>query len=285
MLRNQLRTVTLLSVATLMLSSCAPILSKRTDEQAWIEYMQDLKSKREPASNAQPEKFSEISVRGILLSCNKSPQIEACYRQKVTVSFDSAFKNDPSYRKLQKEFLSQYSYDRVFAEVQSFHQVLLSGMELRAVDHIRDLHEKCGDRDEIGVTIHSFGPFLGGDTEIPKGYYSCLNDEIEKDEDQLLSETTERLGLTIVTPEAKQWIRERQIDPVYEKYTHDFFQKQMSLEKKEWDASADEIKDRIETHESLHSAVKRLSTELRGQYKFLPVEIYLTKLYKETKRQ
>jgi hypothetical protein len=158
-------------------------------------------------------------------------------------------------------------------------------MELRAVDHIRDLHNKCEDRDEIGVTIHSFGPFLGGDTDIPKGYYSCLNEEIEKDEDQLLNETTDRLGLTIVTPEARQWIRERQIHPVYEKYSHDFFQKQMTLEKEKWDAQASEIQGRIEKNESLQSAVKRLSSELRDQYKFLPIEIYLTELYRGAKHQ
>lgn len=279
-----LRNLVTAALMPLILAACTPMLSTRTDEQAWLEYMRDVKSKRAPASSSLIDRFPETSIRKILLSCHKSGQTESCYRSKALVAFDSVFKNEPGYKRLQQEFFTVYSYDRVFSEVQAFHQVLLSGMDLRASDHARELHQRCEDRDEIGVTIQSFGPFLGGDTDIPKSYYNCLNQELEADEEQLLAETTERLGLTIVTPEARQWIRERQIRPVYEKYSHEWFRKQADAEKEKWDAERADLLGRFEQGESLQTAVKRLSGELRGQYRFLPIEVYLTELHAEFKK-
>jgi hypothetical protein len=279
-----LRNVALASALPFLLAACTPMLSMRTDEQAWIEYMRDLKSKRAPASQSLLDRFPESSIRKILLSCNRNQQTESCYHSKALVAFDSVFKNEPGYKRLQQEFFTVYSYRRVFEEVQSFHQVLLSGMDLRASDHARELLQHCDDRDEIGVAVHSFGPYLGGDTDIPKSYYSCLNEELEKDEDQLLNETTERLGLTIVTPEARQWIRERQIHPVYEKFAHDWFQKQAAMEKEKWESERADVLSRFEPGESLPAAVKRLSGELRGEYRFLPIETYLTELHAEFKK-
>lgn len=281
MLRN------LLAAATMpfVLAACSPMLSKRTDEQAWIEYMRERKTHRTPAASSPLiDRFPEASVRKMLLSCNKSQQMETCYRQKALVAFDSIFKNEPTYKQLQKDFFTVYSYDRVFTEVQAFHQTLLSGMDLRAVDHARELHQKCDDREDNGVAIRSFGPYLGGDTDIPKAYYHCLNEEFASDEEQLLGETTERLGLTIVTPEAREWIREQQIHPVYERFTRDYFQKQLQLEKDKWADERDEILGRFTAGESLQGAVKRVSGELRGHYRFLPLEVYLTELHAEYKR-
>jgi hypothetical protein len=275
------RSFLLIASVLIALTGCSKMISTRTDEQAWLEYQVEIRTRRQPASGATAEKFSKIPVRTILLECHSSQTPESCYRSKVVVAFDAEFKSDPNYQRLQKEFLTFYSYARVVQEVESFHQVLLSGISLRAAERARALHVQCESSDEVGTQITKFLPYLGGDTDIPKSYYQCLNDRLHDDQVQLLQETGDRLGLKITTEAARVRILETIIHPTYEKFSHEWFRKHALEDQQKWKLNQAEIKNKIEPGETLASAVARLSRELRPQYRYMPLEVAITSLYQE----
>lgn len=268
-------------VLFLGLVGCSQLINVKTDEQAWIEYQIETRAKRVPASATFIEQFSQVPVRKILLGCMKAQNPESCYRSEVQVGFDSIFKNHEQYRRLLKDFLTFYSFDRVQQDVDAFHRVLLSGMELRAHEHAKNLILSCQSTEEIGVNLTAFKPFLGGDTDVPKGFYRCLNDHFDLDQRQLLKETAERLGLSIQTEDARQWIQLKLIHPIYEQVGREWFRKQAQADRARWNNQKEEIRKKIDFQEPVSANVKRLSSELRSEFPYLGVEVALTALFEE----
>jgi hypothetical protein len=280
----------------LMLQACtSSVLSKRTDDQAWIEYQKEMNLKRVPASVDSDEsvkqlhtRLNEVPLRKILLSCSPTEGTRACYQQKLVLAFDEAFRqsqgkahalSDVIYKNEQQVFLKSRAYDTVSSEVHQFHQLLLSGMDLRAVDHVRDLNHECESASD--APVQTYQPFSGGSFEIPKGYFACLNAGWDKDAGQLLDETSERLGLVITTPEAKEWIKQRQIYPVYDEVTRSILTKKTAENQESWNASLEEQIAKMDFSQSLTAFVKKEAEGLRSRYPYLAIEAALTDLYQK----
>jgi hypothetical protein len=189
------------------LAACtSSILSKNTDDQAWIDQQKD-------------SQMSEISIRQIVLSCSAPETAQSCYETKLSLAFDESFRRshretanltDVDYQKQRQEYLKNHPYAQSLEQVKNFHQLLLSGMELRAADHIHRLIRECKSGTEAA---------------------SCLKAKRESDATQLLTETTERLGLTIASKSARTWILEKQIYPVYDELAHSLLSRHPAQER------------------------------------------------------
>ena len=192
-----------------------------------------------------------------------------------------------NYKNEQKIFFREQAYPLILEEVHGFHQLLLSGLELRASDHIHELNTQCESAKEAEGNIE-FGPFLGGTVYIPKNVYACLNAHWESDAEQLLNETTDRLGVSFsnndanTAAQARQWVVEREIFPVYALETKSLLQKKQSVEMAAW---PDEIK--LLAGKSVHAAgspclassVKQWTPILREKYHYLNLESLLTEFF------
>jgi hypothetical protein len=270
--------------------ACSPMMSIRTDEQAWNQYLNESKSQRLPASSAASavsaenlSQFDKLPLRSILISCQKVRSPQACYLNKAIIAFDGVYKNHPNYHALQSDFLDHYSYQKMLGHLQVFHQTLFSGMDSRAADHAKALLTQCESSQDSGVRISAFIPYLGGNSDIPKSYYECLNEKLRADQEQLLLETTERLGVRIVEDQTRHWIINQHIHPVYDRVAKQWFKRHLQDEQLRW--QDDRAKYLVEFHkgESLDSVVKRLSPVVRESYHYLPAEVALTRLYREVK--
>jgi len=215
-------------------TGCSKVLSRRTDEQAWIEFDREVKSGRVPATetdthvpglNALHETLAQIPVRTLLLKCGTSIAASVCYREALVLQFDEAFRKIQSqfselkatdYKREQKSFLELRTFAAVTDEVNRFHQSILSGLELKARVHAQDLFTDCAADTHKEAIIENFNVLSSIVFQMPKGVYACLSEHWSADQKTLLEETTDRLGLTIVTDEAKHWIKDQQISPIYE---------------------------------------------------------------------
>jgi hypothetical protein len=304
-------------IPTLMttLFSCSPILSKRTDVQAWNEYHHEQKMKRSPAqalkiaSAALPEvveakKQLEVlldaaPVRAFLMAC---AGVEACYQSKLTLYFDQSYQKaqqripasvpeklwTENYKNAQKEFFADQSFPRIVEEVHSFHQLLLSGLELRASDRIHDLNTQCETAKE-GENTLEFTNFLGGVTYIPKNIYGCLNAHWQSDAEQLFGETTDRLGVTFVgtadntADDAKNWVVQREIFPTYAQETKNILQKKQDAELAQWPSEVSQLsKNAIHDSQCVAKSVKQWSPILREKYHYLNLEALLTQVFTQS---
>ena len=282
----------------LVLSACSSVLSQSTDEMAWKDYFKELKSHQKledrtlasatmTATPTTPpvvevrsgvkileQILDEMPFRNLLMSCDH----RECYQNQLVISFDQAFRRvkgegitltAEEYTAEQKRFLDLYAYEKMQSWVDSFHQMLLSGVELRSAQRAVELAHTCESTlaTDSEVQITAFSPYLGGITYIPHSYYSCLNDHWPSELDQLLKETSDRLGITIKTAEAKRWILQKQVAPIYRKTLNDFFSKRRQEESARW-------------QETLGDPEKKLDfaqlPQLRKEYFFLNIESLLT---------
>lgn len=277
------------------------VLSKRTDDQAWSDFQKDLKARRTPASEKEMDSnetiqklhlaLDEVEVRKLILSCHSKGDA-ACYEPKLVRAFDEAFRtvqskqkglSDVVYKKEQQRFLAARSFEKVATEVQDFHRLLLSGMEVRARDRIADLHQECETASELEVRVYQ--PFAGGLSTLPKGYFACLNNRWDEDAKDLLSETTDRLGLVLTTQDAKDWIKDRHIDPWYQADSARLLAKRSADDEKAIEQDLEKLTSKMDWSLSLNAFVKKESEGLRAQYPFYPVEIKLTELYQKKRNE
>ena len=271
----------------ILLQGCNSVISRRTDEQAWLEFRKE--NQRQPASESELAWVDEIPVRTILLSCLESGSVKSCYRSKVEIEFNKAFQKsqkskaltDDAYKHELKIFNERNSFEEVFSAVQTFHQRLLSGMDLRAVDHVRELHQECQKSGTDQPAIHDYQFFNGGVTDVPKGEYACLSDRWEKDVERLLDETTDRLSLAITSKEAREWIKRYQIAPVYSTETQAYFTKKQEEQLARWNENREAIVQALNFDLSLNDFVKQETRKLRAEYAYLALEPMLTEIYEK----
>ncbi len=276
--------------------ACSPVFSRKTDDQAWLEFKNSLHSERVPASvghaNSKTIRFrealEEIQLRSLLLSCMANESLKPCYENALSRKFDEVFRKlEPElglqaatdYKQEQKRFFEEHSFDQTFAEVQAFHQRLLSGIDLRAAEHSRELSQECqkwADRDR---DVRDFKSFRGGTTELPKGVFACLNEQWTRDTQLLLNETTDRLNLVIATSEASEWIKKYQIDPIYTQETHHFFNQLQEEQLARWKKNQELVRSELKFDLPLSEFVKENAQKYRKDYPFLTLEVLLTELY------
>ena len=285
----------------LLLTSCVSVLSGVSDEDAWNDYYKEIKLKKtqedrslasDPRAGIKILKqvLEGLPFRSYLIVCDH----KECYQTQLALAFDQAFLrlkdqninlNKEEYLAEQKSFLASYSYENVLNWVESFHHMILSGVELRAAQRAVDLAQLCEESNEKDdeTAITNFAPFLGGNTYLPRAFYSCLNEHWLTEQDQLLKETTDRLGMTIKTDEAKRWILQRQIAPIYRKTFNDIFAKHNQEEQLVWDQSWKELESKINWKKPSEELMSVEIPKLRKQFHFLNLEAILTEKMKSKK--
>jgi hypothetical protein len=281
MQKNSILTALLVLIST----GCVSVLSRVSDEEAWNEYYKDQKleqhhEERTLASESRSgakilrQMLEGLPFRNYLISCDQ----RECYQSQLVLAFDQSFRrvkdqniiiSREEYESEQKYFLENYSYEKMMNWVEGFHRMLLSGVELRAAQRAVDLSHDCESAYTATETpvITNFSPFLGGVTYLPHPYYSCLNDHWQNELDELLIETTDRLGIVIKTEEAKRWILQRQISPIYRKTMNDVFAKKKQEELVVWNQL---------NQDSGHKVSFEQIPELRKRFHFLNLEALLT---------
>jgi hypothetical protein len=285
--------------ALLALPSCSKVLSHRTDEQAWMEFDKEVRISRVPAAfvdTASPgltslhENLANIPVRTLLLKCGNAANIATCYQSALTLQFDEAFTaaqtkfselkpND--YKREQKSFFAFRAYETIFDEVNRFHQSILSGLDLKARGHAEDFFKGCESEAKKEAVIEDFSVLANITSEMPKGTYSCLRDHWFSDQHALLDETTDRLGLSIVSPEARDWIRDQQIAPIYESEIETVVNKKAKTELEQFHHDKTEVFAGFNAKLPQDKLLKDWSPKLRERYPYSPVEQWILSYAKE----
>ncbi len=281
-------------ISLVSLAACT-VISERSDRQAWSEFQKEMHRSRSPSSvegvALQGDAF-EMPFREMLLSCGSYDSPSSCYQELIARRFDESFRKfqehhsglgPEAYRKTKVEFLFEHSYERTLSEVNHFHQSILSGMDLSARDHARDLLKSCEHDHEKVTVIERFDLFSGGVTEVPKEVYACLAHHWEEDMSQLLSETTERLGLKLETAGVGHWILKNQISPVYESELTAIFLKRSQTERKDFLAYQSEIFHDFDFQQTNEELLKRWTPLMRSRFPHSSVEQWILEYKERTK--
>ncbi len=292
------RAVLLVLCLSFSFTACVKVLSKRSDEQAWLEFDQEIRQSRSPASRFPKSSTSEflrealtaVPVRTLLLKCGHLASPESCYRAAITQQFDEIFRKVQSahpelknadYRKEQAEFLQARSFLSVSQEVNRFHQSILSGMDLLARERSADLFTHCENEASRDMPIENFSVFSGAVFEMPKAVYACLSRAWSADQDQLIEDTAERVGLTIVTSEAKAWIKREQVVQVYEQEMNELIRKKSKEEQEHFAAEKGELLKEFNPKLPQETLLKEWSKTLRARFPYSPVEQWVSTYRKE----
>jgi hypothetical protein len=269
-------------ISLLTLAGCS-VLSERTDEQAWLEFKKDH-SARSPASVSDPlaEQLEGIPFRKILMDCGASSSPRGCYQESVIRHFDEVYHQVRSgspvaaeYRKAQSLFLSFHSYEKTMDEVLRFHQSLLSGVEWSAREHARELLRSCESVRSERVRIERFDLFSGGVTEMPKEVYSCLSQRWNEDLEDLLRDTSDRLGLRIESPTTRGWIMSHQLIPLYEGELTSALMARAEKEKAAFDREVESVLRGFDFKASDTELLQRWTPVLRARYPYSSVEQWI----------
>ena len=274
-----------------LVSACSVFHAKHTDEDAWNDFRKENHAK--PVSGTELNQFlDQIPLRTVLLSCFGNEPLKNCYQSKLSLAFDDAFRkaqkknsslSDLVYKQEQKRFFQEESFEEVFASVQSFHQVLLSGIDVRAVEKAKELNEDCEKRINEEAVVQNFKEFNGGTTEVPKGQFACLSESWSRRADKLLNETLNSLSLVLVTKQSGEWIKRYQIYPIYHQETQVYLNKKFEQEKLAWNQQSLELEKTLSSSDSLEKVVKDNSPGLRKVFPHLPVEALLTEMIQKRK--
>jgi len=293
-------TLVLLSLIALHLTACSKVLSHRTDEQAWNEFDQEVRLNRSPAAfvgdphspglTSLHEILTNIPVRAILLKCGESGNSQTCFQSALTLQFDETFRvaqlkfpelKLTDYKREQKAFFDFRSFDTTVDEVNRFHQSILSGLDLKAREHALDLFKGCEGEATKETAIESFKVMTSLVSEMPKGTYACLTEHWFVDQNQLLEETSDRLGLSIVTEEAKHWIKNQQISPIYESEINTIVSKKAREESERFSHEKNLVLAGFDSKLPQEKLLKEWSAKLREKYPYSPVEQWIASYAKE----
>lgn len=296
------KTLLALLCLTFTFASCVKVLSQRTDEQAWLEFDQEIRQSRSPASRFPSttlspflrETLTGVPVRKLFLKCSTSASPETCYKAALTLQFDEIFRltqvghpelRNADYRKEQSEFLEIRSFANVAEEVKRFHQSVFSGLDLKAREHAIELFRSCENEKGRDIPIENFGVFTGAVSEMPKAVYACLARSWGGDQDQLIQDTAERLGLKIVTPEAIQWIKREQVSSVYESEINNLTLRKSKEELEHFGSKKKDLLREFNPRLSEEAAVKQWAGILREKYPYSPVEQWVSIYRQELQAQ
>jgi hypothetical protein len=118
-------------------------------------------------------------------------------------------------------------------------------------------------------------------SEMPKGTYACLTDHWFTDQNQLLDETSDRLGLSIVTEAAKRWIKDQQISPIYESEINTAASKRTHEEAERFKKEREDVFANFDAKLPQEKLLKEWSVKLREKYPYSPVEQWIVTYAKE----
>jgi hypothetical protein len=281
----------------MILTSCTSVISKRSDDQAWKDYFKEWMSKGEqdnrvvasssptvkPSIRILRQMIESLPLRDYLISCES----RECYQSRLVLAFDESFRRiknqdieirNDEYQAEQKRFLDRYSYDQVSVLVDSFHRMMLSGIELRAAQRTRDYESSCADGLSSVESVHldGFEDMRTGVTYLPKAYYRCLQEHWTKETAELLDETSQRLGMEIRSAEAKKWIIEKQIMPIYRRTLSELFLSRRASELVQWKKEWSSIESGIQWKKPIETIVREETPRIRARFRFLNVEALLT---------
>ena len=298
-MRNKKRIITALMLA---INACTSVISTRSDEEAWNAYFSDWKktmqsesraiaSSSATATNANGKSGLKIlrqmldlvPLRNDLISCEN----RECYQSRLVIAFDEAVRRlkdqgivirSEDYVTEQKAFLDSYSYETMIERVDAFHRTMLSGIEVSASTRVKEFESNCGSGIESGESVHldGFQGMPAGMVYLPKSYYQCLSQGWNQELSALLDETAQRLGIVIRTEDAKKWITQRQIIPVYRKTLASLFLQRREEELKSWNRDWSTISAKIDWKKPLVEIVRDETPKLRRKFHYLPVESLLT---------
>lgn len=216
-----------------------------------------------------------------------------CYHAALVLQFDEVFRKAQSqflelrtadYKREQKIFFEFRSYEAVTEEVKRFHQSILSGLELKARSHAKDLFADCESEAQKDSTIENFSVLSNLVYEMPRGTYACLSLRWGRDQKQLLDETSDRLGLSIVTEEAKNWIKAEQILPIYDSEVSSTVEKKAREELAEFRHNQGSDFAGVDAKAPQEKILKEWSIKLHEKYPYSPVEQWIVSYLTKTEK-
>ncbi len=205
-------------------------LKQKTDETAWIEYRQ-AQVHRAPAEaqvmsaglNQFRNELDAISVRRLLIGCLKSSSLEQCYREQLDKSFESTFKYVSQRRGQQgladvhdaekALFLGQNEFEKVFAEVKAFHENLLQGLQHEVELESSRIFEMCKSQGEKNELPSEFSFTQDEPVFLKNGVFLCLSGQWVPLQDHALDLELGRIGIVLETPQARDWLKAKTIEP------------------------------------------------------------------------
>lgn len=288
------------AILMVLVTGCNSVISTKTDEQAWREYFSELNKQqsvesrsiassdlaadaKRPAVEILRKIVDDLPFRDYLINCEN----QECYQSKLVIAFDEAFRrvkdqaiviDSNEYKVEQQRFLGKFSYERMHSQVEAFHHMMLSGVELRASQRAAVLANECentlnsNENNQIG----SFEPYYGGSTYLPRAVFNCLNKKWPEELDELLNETANRLGVVISTAEAKKFIIQKQISPTYRKTLNELFVKRKNDETNQWVRDWPSIAVQIDWKKPIAEVVQNEVSKQREKYRFLNLEALIT---------
>ena len=293
---------TLAAILLLSLSACMSVISIKSDEEAWNEYFSEWKKTTQTESRAIAsssvstanangksglkilrQMLDLVPLRNDLISCEN----RECYQSRLVIAFDEAVRRlkdqgitiqSEDYVTEQKSFLETYSYETMTERVDAFHRTTLSGIEVSASTRVKEFESNCASGIESVEAVHleGFQGMPAGISYLPKAYYQCLSQGWNQELTALLNETSQRLGISIRTEEAKKWIIDRQIVPVYRKTLSALFLSRRDEEMKVWNHEWSAVSAAIDWKKRLGDIVRDETPKLRRKFHFINVESLLT---------
>ena len=293
---------TLAAILLLSLSACMSVISIKSDEEAWNEYFSEWKKTTQTESRAIAsssistanangksglkilrQMLDLVPLRNDLISCEN----RECFQSRLVIAFDEAVRRlkdqgiaiqSEDYVSEQKTYLETYSYETMTERVDAFHRAMLSGIEVSASARVKEFESNCASGIESVEAVHleGFQGMPAGISYLPKAYYQCLSQGWNQELTALLNETAQRLGISIRTEDAKKWIIERQIVPVYRKSLSGLFLQRRDEEMRVWSREWSTLSASIDWKKTLVEIVQNKTPKLRRKFHFINVESLLT---------
>jgi hypothetical protein len=293
---------TLAAILLLSLSACMSVISIKSDEEAWNEYFSEWKKKTQTESRAIAsssistanangksglkilrQMLDLVPLRNDLISCEN----RECFQSRLVIAFDEAVRRlkdqgiaiqSEDYVSEQKTYLETYSYETMTERVDAFHRAMLSGIEVSASARVKEFESNCASSINSVEAVHleGFQGMPAGIAYLPKAYYQCLSQGWNLELNALLSDTAQRLGISIRTDDAKKWIIDRQIVPVYRKSLSALFLSRRDEEMKVWNHEWSTVSAAIDWKKPIEDIVRDETPKLRRKFHFINVESLLT---------
>ena len=287
------------------LSACTEggprVISEISDVQAWREYSfreasaPRGESGRTPASGEESleTRLSAISPREVLFSCSGVATQEVCYREVMIRRFDEAWQIhgkslngneagpaeiNADYRKEQGRFLASVEYDRMMQKVDRFHRELFSGIEISARGQLHKLFSECEKAPEGEARIERFDLVGGITTEMPKAVYACLVAGWKPAAERVVTDSAARLGVRLESPGACDWVRQRQVFPLFESELQLLLKSREKSEAEALEKLKPSLRNEIHPFQTDEQAIARFAPELRKRFPYTRVEQWILAL-------
>ncbi len=293
----------------LAFGGCTTVISERTDEDAWLEFKKESLVTRLPAS-VEPslpakrgiERLSKlleaVPTRALLVQCGRFSRIETCFNDAMVRRVDEVYRSDRAkhedltdadYRRAKAEFLKNNAYSVISAEVERFHQGILSGVDLASRARMRALFAECENAKnpesgaEPEVKLDQLELIKGITTEIPNPVFVCLGARWESELENALNETSRQLGLKFTTREAREWVEKNQVAPIFESELAHLLNSRALKELHDFQIRKHDLLNGFNLNESNEKLLIAWTPVLRKWYPYSSVEQWILQYKKGSK--